>query len=67
MSRLQYNILFTIMVAGALFLLVSKQFGIEVDPSAFTGYGAITTYVLTQRNQWTKTEEPKKPGEGGGT
>lgn len=43
-----------IAAAGSVFLLFSKRLGIEVDPTALTGFGAILTYVLTQRGQWTK-------------
>lgn len=42
-----------------MFLLVAPQLGFKIEPTALTGYGAITTYVLTQRNQWTK--DPPKP------
>jgi hypothetical protein len=62
-SKWQFDILFGVMVLGALFLMLAKPFGFSVDPTALTGYGAITTYVLTQRGSWTKKTKgpPKEP------
>jgi hypothetical protein len=65
----QFNVLFGIAAAGSVFLLFAKNLGIELDPTALTGFGAILTYVLTQH--WTgggngkngngKKDEEKKP------
>lgn len=52
--------MFVLMVLGAVFLLLAPTLGFKLDPTALTGYGAIVTYVLTQRGTWTK-DEPKPP------
>lgn len=59
MTKWQFDVLFAVMVLGALFLMLAKPLGFSVDPTALTGYGAITTYVLTQRASWTKKDKPK--------
>ena len=68
MQPWQQSILFMIMAAGAVFLLLSESFGLSVSPTALTGYGAISTYVLTQK-PWqrkkaeaTKEDEPAEAG-----
>lgn len=63
----QFNIMFTVAIAGAVFLLLAPAFGIDAtaNPTALTGYGAILTYVLTQRASWThdkKDDEDDKKG-----
>jgi hypothetical protein len=53
MKEWQFDVLFFFALGGALFLLVSPIYGIEVTPTGLTGYGAILTFVLTQRKNWT--------------
>lgn len=60
MSKWQYDALFVVMVVGAIFLLFAKTLGFEIEPTALTGYGALTTYVLTQRGTWTKADTAAK-------
>jgi hypothetical protein len=50
--RWQFDVLFGIAAGGAIFLIFAQKLGIELSPTALTGYGAILTYVLTQRNSW---------------
>jgi hypothetical protein len=57
-TKWQFDVLFVVMVAGAILLMLAKPLGFTVEPTALTGYGAITTYVLTQRGSWTKGKEP---------
>lgn len=68
----QFTILFFVGVGGAVLLLVGPEFGLEIgqNPTAITGVGAILTYVLTQKNPFSKKtekpkEEPSDPKEGG--
>ncbi len=61
MRRWQFDILFAVFVLGAVFLLFAGTFGLSVEPTALTGYGALTTYVLTQRGQWTKNDTAPTP------
>lgn len=53
MRRWQFDVLFGIAAGGAVFLIFAQKLGIELSPTALTGYGAILTYVLTQRGSWT--------------
>lgn len=53
----QFDVVFAVFVLGAVFLVFAKTLGVTIDSSALTGYGAICTYVLTQRNSWTKTPD----------
>lgn len=58
----QFNVLFFVGVGGAVFLVLGPLFGVDVEqnPTALTGLGAILTYVLTQRNSWTKHNKEHK-------
>lgn len=59
MKEWQFNILFFIAIGGALLALIGPEFGLEVgqNPTALTGVGAILTYVLTQRDSFTKKDQ----------
>lgn len=59
MKEWQFNVLFFVGVGGAIFLLLGPAFGLDIkpNPTALTGIGAILTYVLTQRNSWTKHDK----------
>lgn len=54
----QFNILFFVGVGGAILLLVGPEFGVDIgqNPIAFSGVGAILTYVLTYRKILTRTD-----------
>lgn len=58
----QFNVLFFVGVGGAIFLVIGPLFGLDIEqnPTALTGLGAILTYVLTQRNSWTKHDRQDK-------
>lgn len=60
----QFNVLFFVGVGGAVLLLIGPELGLTQisSPTAVTGVGAILTYVLTQRKQFTrdKEEPPRK-------
>lgn len=45
--------LFFFALGGAVFLLITPMFNLEVSPTGLTGYGAILTFVLTQRKKIT--------------
>jgi hypothetical protein len=59
MKEWQFDILFFFALGGAIFLMATPMYGIEVSPTGLTGYGAILTFVLTQRRNWTKDEKDK--------
>lgn len=61
----QFNILFFVGVGGAILLLVGPEFGIDIgqNPIAFSGVGAILTYILTERKILTKTDSKKDESE----
>lgn len=61
MKNWQFDVLFFVAVGGAIFLLVAPEIGFSesTNPTAVTGIGAILTYVLTQRAQWTKDKTDK--------
>lgn len=64
MKEWQFDILFFFAIAGAVFLMVSPVFHLQVSPTGLTGYGAILTFVLTQKKNITnssskKGEQPK--------
>lgn len=61
MRKWQFDVLFAIAAAGVVFLPFAHSLGIQVDAAALPGFGAILTYVLTQRTQWTAKEEPQTP------
>lgn len=58
----QFNVLFFVGVGGAVLLLIGPEFGLEIgqNPTAVGGVGAILTYILTQKNSFTKRKEDKK-------
>lgn len=62
MKDWQFNVLFFVAVGGAVFLLIAPEIGLEKasSPTSVTGVGAILTYVLTQKKQWTNKDEPPK-------
>lgn len=64
MKDWQFDVLFWVAVGGAVFLLVAPEIGFDksLNPTALTGFGAILTYVLTQRGNWTgkKREDNKE-------
>lgn len=70
MKEWQFNVLFFVAVGGAVFMLFAPRLGFEntSNPSAVTGIGAILTYVLTQKKQWSHKDEPpevkKDPASG---
>lgn len=63
MKSWQFNILFGIAALGAVFLLFAPLLGVDLKSNqlGLTGYGAILTYVLTQRGAWTKHNTPPDP------
>lgn len=62
MKDWQFNVLFFVGVGGAILLLLGPEFGLKVaeNPTAFTGVGAILTYILTQRLRIAQRQEDKK-------
>lgn len=62
LSKWQFNVLFIVGVGGAVLLLLGPDFGVHVsrNPTAIGGVGAILTYVLTQRNSFTKHDTKPK-------
>lgn len=62
MKPWQFNVLFLIAAAGSVFLLFAKKLGIELDPTALTGFGAILTYVLWRRDDKGGDDDEKPPG-----
>jgi hypothetical protein len=58
----QFNVLFFVGVGGAVLLLLGPEMGLKIgqNPTAFTGVGAILTYILTQKKTLTKHEDEKK-------
>jgi hypothetical protein len=68
MKEWQFDVLFFFAVAGAVFLMASPVFHLEISPTGLTGYGAILTFVLTQKKNITsshsdKGEQPKEKEE----
>lgn len=65
MKEWQFNILFFVGVAGAIFLVIGPEFGLDLssNPTALAGVGSILTYILTQKSTITKHHngESKKP------
>lgn len=60
LEKWQFNVLFIVGVGGAVLLLLGPEIGLKdlgKNPTAFTGIGAILTYVLTQRKRITKDHE----------
>ena len=55
----QFNTLFFVGVGGAVLLLIGPYFGLESNPTAATGVGAILAYVLAQKKSFTKHEDEK--------
>lgn len=75
MKEWQFNVLFVVGVAGAVFLLIAPAINgleeIPKNPSAIAGVGTILTYVLTQKNRITKNNggtdaKGSDGGSGGG-
>jgi hypothetical protein len=62
MKDWQFNVLFFVGVGGAILLLLGPEFGLKVaeNPTAFTGVGAILTYILTQRIRLETKRDKKK-------
>ena len=62
LKQWQFDVLFFVGVGGALVLLFGPSFGLDMgsNPLAATGVGAILTFVLTQRQSLTKSDDPKK-------
>lgn len=62
MKDWQFNVLFFVGVGGAILLLLGPEFGLKVaeNPTAFTGVGAILTYILTQRIRLENKRDKKK-------
>jgi hypothetical protein len=59
LEKWQFNVLFFVGVGGAVLLLLGPEIGLKElgkNPTAFTGIGAILTYVLTQRKKFTKDD-----------
>lgn len=54
MKEWQFDVLFFFALIGAIFLMVTPVFHIAVSPSSLTGYGAILTFVLTQKKNLVK-------------
>lgn len=70
MEKWQFNVLFFVGVLGAVVLFVGPELGLDSakNPGAFTGVGAILTYVLTKKDEWTKPDKTKdKKGSDDGT
>lgn len=65
MKDWQFNVLFFTGVGGAILLLLGPEFGLKVaeNPTAFTGVGAILTYILTQRIRLSARKDEKKKGD----
>lgn len=52
MKEWQFNVLFFVGVGGAIFLLF-----VPTNPTAAAGIGAILTFVLTQKDAWTRNKK----------
>lgn len=65
MKDWQFNVLFFVGVGGAILLLLGPEFGLKVaeNPTAFTGVGAILTYILTQRLRIAQRQDKKNKDE----
>jgi hypothetical protein len=59
MKEWQFDVLFFVAVIGAVFLMVTPVLHFDVSPASLTGYGAILTFVLTQRKNITKSSKPE--------
>lgn len=62
MEKWQFNVLFFVGVLGAVVLFLGPEVGLNAakNPGAFTGVGAILTYVLTKKDDWTKPDNTKQ-------
>jgi hypothetical protein len=58
----QFNVLFWVGVGGAVLLLIGPELGLDLaqNPQALGGFGAILTYVLTQRISIVRNSEKKR-------
>lgn len=62
MKDWQFNVLFWVAVGGAVLLLIGPELGLDLaqNPQALGGFGAILTYVLTQRINVARKSEKKR-------
>ena len=62
MKDWQFNVLFWVGVGGAVLLLIGPELGLDLaqNPQALGGFGAILTYVLTQRISIVRNSEKKR-------
>lgn len=60
MKEWQFNVLFFVGVGGAVLLLIGPSIGLEIgeNPLAVAGVGAILSYVLSQKKNIVKKEDP---------
>lgn len=66
MKEWQFNVLFFTGVGGAIFLMIAPLMGFDdlaANPASATGIGAILTYILTQRKNWTRENGKKSNGD----
>jgi hypothetical protein len=56
MKEWQFDVLFLFALVGAIFLLLSPIWHIDFSPAGLTGYGAILTFVLSQRKNWVESK-----------
>lgn len=65
MKEWQFNVLFFVGVGGAIILLLGPEIGLSIseNPTAFTGVGAILTYVLAQKMSSARSEKKKEQEE----
>lgn len=58
MKNWQFNVIFFAAVGGVFLLLLGPELGIELsdNPIAFSGVGAMLTYILTQKKSLTKSD-----------
>lgn len=59
MKEWQFDVLFFFAVIGAVFLMLTPVFHLDISPTALTGYGAILTFVLTQKKNWVDSTKGK--------
>lgn len=59
MKEWQFDVLFFVALIGAIFLPFTPAFHIQVSAPGLAGYGAILTFVLTQREKWTSNDKDR--------
>lgn len=59
MKEWQFDVLFFVALIGAIFLPFTPAFHIQISPAGMTGYGAILTFVLTQKGKWFEKDNDK--------